>query len=124
MGFITVGEGIKVHRTNCKNAERLMSNYGYRIIKARWAGFPLIHHSFSAALQVTGIDGVGLVSKVTDIISKELEVNMKSVSFKATDGTFVGNLVLEIDSTEHLEELIANIRAIDDHIKVIRTDLE
>ena len=124
VGFITVGDGIKIHRTNCKNAERLMSNYGYRIIKARWAGFPLINHSFSAALEVTGIDGVGLVSKVTDIISKELEVNMKSVSFKATDGTFVGNLVLEIDSTEHLDELIANIRSIGDHIKVIRTDLE
>ncbi len=123
MGFITVGEGVKIHRTNCKNAERLMSNYGYRIIKARWAGYPLINHSFSAGLEITGIDGVGLVSKVTDIISKELEVNMEAVSFKATDGTFIGSLVLEIDSTEHLESLIKKIKAIDKHIEVIRTDL-
>lgn len=123
MGFITVGDGIKIHRTNCKNAERLMSNYGYRIIKARWAGFPLINHSFSAGLEITGIDGVGLVSKVTDIISKELKVNMEAVSFKAKDGTFIGNLVLEIDSVHHLEGLIRKIKSIDKHIEVIRTDL-
>ena len=123
MGFITVGDGIKIHRTNCKNAERLMSNYGYRIIKARWAGFPLINHSFSAGLEITGIDSVGLVSKVTDIISKELQVNMEAVSFKAKDGTFIGNLVLEIDSTQHLEGLIRKIKSIDKHIEVNRTDL-
>lgn len=124
IGFITVGDGIKIHRTNCKNAERLMSNYGYRIIKARWAGFPNINHSFSAGLEVTGIDSVGLVSKVTDIISKELKVNMEAVSFMAKDGTFVGNLVLEIDSTHHLEGLIRKIKSIDNHIEVVRTDLE
>ncbi len=124
VGFITVGDGIKVHRTNCKNAERLMSNYGYRIIKARWAGFPIIDHSFSAGLEITGIDSVGLVSKVTDIISRELKVNMKKVSFAAKDGTFVGNLILEIDSTSHLEGLIKKIKSSDPHIEVIRTDLE
>ncbi|MBO6516212.1 MAG: bifunctional (p)ppGpp synthetase/guanosine-3',5'-bis(diphosphate) 3'-pyrophosphohydrolase [Bacteroidia bacterium] len=124
IGFITVGEGIKIHRTNCKNAERLMSNYGYRIIKARWAGYPLIDHSFSAALQITGIDSVGLVSKVTDIISKELEVNMEAVSFKATDGTFTGNVVIEIDSTESLDELVRKIKSIDKHLKVVRMDVE
>ncbi|MFT5724128.1 MAG: guanosine-3',5'-bis(diphosphate) 3'-pyrophosphohydrolase [Bacteroidia bacterium] len=123
MGFITVGDGIKIHRTNCKNAERLMSNYGYRIIKARWAGFPLIDHSFLAGLEIIGVDSVGLVSKVTDIISKELKVNMEAVSFKATAGTFIGNLVIEIDSTHHLEGLIRKIKSIDDHIEVIRTDL-
>lgn len=124
VGFITVGDGVRIHRTNCKNAERLMSNYGYRIIKARWAGYPMIDHSFSAGLEITGVDSVGLVSKVTDIISKELEVNMKSVSFSAKDGTFVGNLVLEVDSTEHLDSLLSKIRSIDDHIRVERTDLE
>ncbi|MFT7591306.1 MAG: guanosine-3',5'-bis(diphosphate) 3'-pyrophosphohydrolase, partial [bacterium] len=123
VGFITVGDGIKIHRTNCKNAERLMSNYGYRIIKARWAGFPIINHSFAAGLEITGIDSVGLVSKVTDIISKELKVNMEAVSFKANDGTFIGNLVIEIDSTQHLEGLIRKIKSIDKHIEVIRTDL-
>lgn len=123
MGFVTIGEGIKIHRTNCKNAERLMSNYGYRIIKARWAGYPIRDHSFSAGLEVSGIDGVGLVSKVTDVISKELKVNMKSVAFSAKDGTFVGNLVLEIDGTQHLEGLIEKIKAIDTHIDVVRTDI-
>lgn len=124
VGFVTVGEGIKIHRTNCKNAIRLMSNYGYRIIKARWAGFQLANHRFSAGLEIRGIDSVGLVSKVTDIVSKELKVNMEAVSFKATDGTFIGNLVLEVESTEHLEHLIKQIKSIDNHIKVTRTDLE
>ena len=123
MGFVTVGEGIKIHRTNCKNAEKLMSNYGYRIIKARWAGFPLIDHSFSAGLEIRGIDSVGLVSRVTDIISKDLKVNMESVSFSATDGTFVGNLIIDIDSRKHLQELIEKIKSIDNHIVVTRTDI-
>lgn len=124
VGFITVGEGIKIHRTNCKNAIRLMSNYGYRIIKARWAGYSIPDHSFLATLQITGIDSVGLVSRVTDIISKELKVNMEAVSFKAKDGTFLGSLVLEVNSTEHLDELIKKIKSIDNHIDVVRADLE
>jgi len=123
VGFITVGEGIKIHRTNCKNAIRLMSNYGYRIIKARWAGFPMDEISFKAGLKITGIDSLGLVSKITDIISKELEVNMQSISFGAVDGTFTGNLVLEVDSTQHLEELIQTIKSIDEYIRVVRTDV-
>lgn len=123
VGFITVGEGIKIHRTNCKNALRLMSNYGYRIIKARWAGYPLETINFMAGLKITGIDSLGLVSKVTDVISKELEINMQSISFGAVDGTFAGNMVLEVDSTEHLEELIQTIKSIDQYIQVVRTDV-
>lgn len=123
MGFVTVGEGIKIHRTNCKNAIRLMSNYGYRIIKARWAGYPLSNHSFSAALEITGIDSVGLVSKITDIVSKELKVNMNSISFTAAQGTFLGKMVLDIDSIGHLEKLISEIKNIDPYLQVTRTDV-
>mgnify|MGYP002630985308 CR=1 FL=1 len=123
LGFITVGEGIKIHRTNCKNAMRLMSNYGYRIIKARWAGYPIHDHSFSAGLEITGIDSVGLVSKITDIISHELKVNMNSISFTASGGTFVGRLVLDVEGKGHLEKLISEIKGVDPYLQVTRTDL-
>lgn len=123
VGFITVGEGIKIHRTNCKNAIRLMSNYGYRIIKARWAGYPIHEIRFNASIRITGIDSPGLVSKVTDVISKDLQINMQSISFSAKDGAFEGNLTLEIDSTGHLEELIQQIKKIDEYIQVTRTDV-
>lgn len=123
VGFITVGDGVKIHRTNCKNAIRLMSNYGYRIIKARWAGYPLEELNFKAGIKITGIDSVGLVSKVTKVISQELEINMHSISFEALDGTFVGHMILEVDSTAHLNELIDKIKDIDQYIQVIRTDV-
>ncbi|MFT4522888.1 MAG: guanosine-3',5'-bis(diphosphate) 3'-pyrophosphohydrolase [Bacteroidia bacterium] len=123
MGFVSVGEGIKVHRTNCPNAIRLMSNFGYRIINAHWAGFPMENSSFSAGLEITGIDSVGLVSKITDIISKELKINMNSVSFSATDGTFIGNVVLNVDGKNHLSKLIDKIKGIDPYLNVIRTDV-
>jgi GTP diphosphokinase / guanosine-3',5'-bis(diphosphate) 3'-diphosphatase len=124
LGFVTVGEGIKIHRTNCKNAIRLMSNYGYRIIKARWAGYPIHDHSFSAALEITGIDSVGLVSRITDLISHELQVNMNSISFTAGEGTFIGKMVIDIDSKEHLDKLISEIKSVDPYLQVIRTDLQ
>ncbi|MBI1306141.1 MAG: RelA/SpoT family protein [Bacteroidetes bacterium] len=123
VGFVTVGEGVKIHRTNCKNAIRLMSNYGYRIIKARWAGQQIADYSFSAGLEITGIDSVGLVSRITDIISKELKINMKAISFNSNEGTFVGNLVLDVEGREHLEKLITHIKSIDPYIQVIRTDI-
>ena len=79
VGFITVGGEIKIHRTHCKNAVNLMSKYGYRIIKARWANDST--ESFKAAVRIEGVDSLGLVSQVTDIVSKQLKVNMKSISF-------------------------------------------
>lgn len=125
VGFVTVGEGIRIHRTNCKNAIRLMSNYGYRIIKARWAGYPVLaDKSFIAAIEITGIDSMGLVSKVTDIVSEQLKVNMRAISFSAQAGTFVGNLEVEIKDTKSLEDLMGKIKSIDPYLKVARVDVE
>ena len=100
-----------------------MSNYGYRIINARWEGQKMADHSFSAGLEITGIDSVGLVSRITDIISKELKINMNSISFTANEGTFIGNLVLDVDSRGHLDSLIEEIKNIDPYLQVARTDL-
>jgi GTP pyrophosphokinase len=121
VGFITIGDGVKIHRTNCKNAKQLMSNYGYRIIKARWA--EQVEHdldSFQTTIEITGIDSMGLVSKITDIISKQLKVNMKSIEFGAHDGTFTGVVVLQVSGINHLNELMEEIRDIDQYIKVSR----
>jgi GTP pyrophosphokinase len=123
MGFVTVKEGIKIHRTRCKNAIQLMSAYGHRIISARWAGQRPAEIWFEVPLRITGVDSVGLVSKVTTIISQDLKVTMKSISFEARDGTFVGQLIVEVKDTHHLDHLISNLKKVDKHIKVVRTDI-
>ena len=124
IGFITVHGEIKVHRTSCKNASNLMSKYGYRIINARWADDPDVPEDFEAALEITGIDSLGLVSKVTDIVSKQLKVIMKTISFESLDGTFIGKLKLQVADTKHLEQLMTDLKGIDQYIKVDRIYLE
>ena len=124
VGFITVGGEIKVHRTNCKNAVNLMSKYGYRIIKAQWANETPVEESFVAAVQIAGVDSLGLVGKVTDIISKQLKVNMKSISFESLDGTFIGQLLIEVSDTGHLDQLMNEIKGIDEHMTVKRVPIK
>ena len=124
VGFITVGGEVKIHQTNCKNAQNLMSKYGYRIIKARWANQVISSEYFEATVEISGIDSLGLVSKVTDIISKQLKVNMKSISFESLDGTFVGKLKLNVSDKHHLEQLMSELSGIDQYIKVNRVALE
>ncbi|MGL5889200.1 MAG: RelA/SpoT family protein [Bacteroidia bacterium] len=109
-GFITVGEGIKIHRVSCPNALQLMSNYAYRIVKARWQGQEKI--SFLAGIRIAGIDEVGIVNNITGIISSELNVNMRSISFDTSDGTFEGTIMLFVHDTNHLTSLINKLRKV------------
>ncbi|MCC7299080.1 MAG: bifunctional (p)ppGpp synthetase/guanosine-3',5'-bis(diphosphate) 3'-pyrophosphohydrolase [Bacteroidia bacterium] len=121
-GFITVGEGVKVHRVNCPNATRLMSQYGYRIIPTLWRtdGY---NKPFEAKLSVSGIDDVGIVSRITDIISKDMEVNMKSINIRGKDdGTFEGQLEVFLLNVEHLEQLMEKIKGTHQYIEVKRLD--
>ncbi len=109
-GFITIGEGVKIHRTNCPNAVSLLSNYGYRVIKTEWKNSPVKDDKmFLAGIKLTGIDDVGIISSLTDIISKNMGVNMKSITIESHDGTFEGTIVLYIQDTAHLDSLIKNI---------------
>ena len=124
IGFITVMGEIKIHQTSCKNAANLMSRFGYRIIKANWSDDVSTQEYFEAALEISGIDSLGLVSKVTDIVSKQLKVNMKSISFESLDGTFVGKLKVQVSDTEHLDQLMNELKSIDEYVKVTRTILE
>jgi GTP diphosphokinase / guanosine-3',5'-bis(diphosphate) 3'-diphosphatase len=122
-GFVTIGEGVKIHRVNCPNAVSLMSNYGYRIIKAEWKHKFNFEKAFLAGLRITGIDDVGIVSRATDIISKELQVNMKSISFGSNAGTFEGTIILYIYDTNHLNNLISKLEKIGSHITVTRIEV-
>jgi GTP diphosphokinase / guanosine-3',5'-bis(diphosphate) 3'-diphosphatase len=124
IGFITVMGEIKIHQTLCKNAANLMSRFGYRIIKANWSDDVTTQEDFEAALEISGIDSLGLVSKVTDIVSKQLKVNMKSISFESLDGTFIGRLKVQVSDTEHLDQLMNELKSIDEYVKVTRTILE
>lgn len=110
-GFITVSEGIKIHRTNCPNATQLMSNYAYRVLKAQWKSDRLRERL--CGLLITGIDDMGIVNNMTNIISMQHEVNMKSISFESNDGIFEGKIMLYVYDTEHLDELILKFEQID-----------
>jgi guanosine-3',5'-bis(diphosphate) 3'-pyrophosphohydrolase len=110
-GFVTIGEGIKIHRTDCPNATSLFSQYGYRIMRARWASEDS-KSNFLASIAVSGIDSVGMVSSITNVISKELKVNMQSISFDSKDGVFEGKINLYITDVRHLESLMVKLKSI------------
>ncbi len=123
-GFVTVGEGVKIHRTNCSNALSLMSNYGYRIIKAKWADDSFNKgKAFLTSIKVSGIDSVGIVSIITDIISKQLKINMRSISISSNEGMFEGSVFLEVHDTQQLENIMTAIKAASPLISVSRVDL-
>ncbi|GIK69010.1 MAG: bifunctional (p)ppGpp synthetase/guanosine-3',5'-bis(diphosphate) 3'-pyrophosphohydrolase [Bacteroidetes bacterium] len=119
-GFITISDGIKIHKTNCPNAVQLMSNYAYRIVKARWTNQESI--AFLAGIKVTGIDKVGIVNEITQIISSELNVNMRSISFDSIDGIFEGKIMVFVHDTNHLTQLCTKLKMVDGVIHVTRFD--
>ncbi len=119
-GFITINEGIKIHRVNCPNAVQLLSNYAYRVVKAKWTSQELI--SFLAGIKITGIDEVGLVNNITKIISNELNVNMRSISFDTNDGTFEGTMMVFVHDTDHLTELMKKLKKVNGVLAVTRMD--
>lgn len=119
-GFITIHEGIKIHRVNCPNAIQLLSNYAYRVVKAKWTSQELI--SFLSGIKITGIDEVGLVNNITKIISNELNVNMRSISFDTNDGTFEGTVMVFVHDTNHLTELMKKLKKVNGVLTVTRVD--
>lgn len=121
-GFITINEGIKIHRNNCPNAEHLMSKMAYRCIKARWKSQELVERI--AAIQISGIDQLGLVNRLTEIISKQHNVNMKSISFESFDGIFEGRMKVLVYDIEHLEQLMRKFEEVEGVQRVERWDSE
>ncbi|QQR85458.1 MAG: bifunctional (p)ppGpp synthetase/guanosine-3',5'-bis(diphosphate) 3'-pyrophosphohydrolase [Flavobacteriales bacterium] len=119
-GFITQHDGIKVHRVNCPNAVQLMSNFAYRIVKARWRGKDQME--FLAGLKFSGIDSAGIVLNITTIISGQHNVNMRSISFESKDGIFEGKVMAYVQDTDHLQQLIAKLRDVEGVRSVERID--
>jgi GTP pyrophosphokinase len=119
-GFVTVGEGIKIHRTNCPNATKLMSNFGYRIVKARWNSQKQL--AFLTGLNITGIDDVGLINKITTIISNDFKVNMRSITVDSHEGIFDGSIMVYVNDTHHLNNLIAKLKQVNGVTDVRRFD--
>ncbi|RZK89611.1 MAG: bifunctional (p)ppGpp synthetase/guanosine-3',5'-bis(diphosphate) 3'-pyrophosphohydrolase, partial [Pedobacter sp.] len=119
-GFVTVSEGIKIHRTNCPNAAQLMSNYGYRIVKAKWNKQQEL--TFLTGLRIVGIDDVGLINNITKVISNDFKVNMRSITVDTNEGIFDGSIMIFVNDTEHLEELIKNLMEVRGVTGVTRFD--
>ena len=117
-GFLTVNEGIKVHKQNCPNALQLQSNYGYRIMPAKW--IDSTQSDFRAELKITGIDTIGLVNEVTKVISNNLNINMKSVHFDSNDGIFNGKIIVVVKNKNILNNLVEKIKNINGIDKVTR----
>jgi guanosine-3',5'-bis(diphosphate) 3'-pyrophosphohydrolase len=117
-GFVTVNEGMKVHKVNCPNALQLQSNYDYRIMPAKWIDSS--QREFKAELKISGIDTIGLVNEVTKVISNNLNINMKSVHFDSDDGTFTGKIVVVVKNKNILDKLAENLKKLNGIDKVSR----
>jgi GTP diphosphokinase / guanosine-3',5'-bis(diphosphate) 3'-diphosphatase len=121
-GFITISEGIKIHRTNCPNAESLLSKMAYRCVKAKWRNEDLVERV--AAIRLHGIDGLGIVNRLTEIISNQHNVNMKSIWFETDDGVFEGRIKVLVYDTEHLEQLMEKFEQVEGVKRVERWDTD
>ncbi|OWY23134.1 bifunctional (p)ppGpp synthetase/guanosine-3',5'-bis(diphosphate) 3'-pyrophosphohydrolase [Sphingobacteriales bacterium UPWRP_1] len=118
-GFVTIGKGIRIHRTDCPNARQLITEYPYRVVSVKWgksASDPL----FLASLRINGIDDIGLVNKITNIISGELKVNMRSISLNARDGIFEGEIHVFVKDNTQLKQLIKKLREVEGVYSVTR----
>ncbi|VAW27157.1 Guanosine-3',5'-bis(diphosphate) 3'-pyrophosphohydrolase / GTP pyrophosphokinase, (p)ppGpp synthetase II [hydrothermal vent metagenome] len=117
-GFVTIGDGIKIHRTICPNAAELLSKHGHRVLKAKWES--VRKESFEVGLEIIGTDRVGLINDVTKIISNEHKVNMKSITVDTDTGIFEGKIYLYIKNKEYLAQLAAKLENVEGVVKVSR----
>ena len=117
-GFVSVTDGIKVHTKNCPNAISLQSNYAYRIISAKW--IDSTQEDFSSDIELTGIDNLGLVNEITNVISDNMHVNMRNLNFSAEGGTFSGKITVVVKNNTILKKLVANLKQIEGIDKVSR----
>lgn len=121
-GFVTTGKGLTIHRTNCSNAGKLMANFGHRVVKTKWAKNKEI--SFLTGLKIIGLDDVGVVSKITNLISGELKINISAITIEAREGIFEGNIKLFVHDKEELDKLVLSLKALKGIEKVERYDTE
>jgi GTP pyrophosphokinase len=121
-GFISTGEGLKIHRTSCPNATRLLANYGHRVVKTKWAKNKEI--SFLTGLRILGLDDVGVIHKITNLISGDLKINISAMTIEAKDGVFEGNVRIFVKNKEQLEDLVQHLLDLPGIDKVERYNAE
>jgi len=117
-GFVTISEGIKIHRTGCPNAHNMMARYPYRVIAARWSKTKSVT-SFITSIKVTGVDDIGIVNKISEVISA-YSVSIRNFSYNMEDGMFEGSLNLLVPNNDVLYGIIRKIHSIKGVLKVIR----
>lgn len=110
-GFVS-SQGIKIHRTNCPNAQNMFSRFGYRVLKARWSGKKSVNGKYTAVLRVIGNDQISIVSNLMSIIAKEEGVQMRSITVDSNDGLFQGNISVMLADTSMLEQLIKKLKGV------------
>jgi len=121
-GFVTTGKGLTIHRTNCPNAAKLLANYGHRVVKTKWAKNKEI--SFLTGLKIIGMDDVGVIHKITNLISGELKINIAALTVEAKEGLFQGNIKLYVHDKEELEVLVQKLKDLPGIESVERYDAE
>jgi guanosine-3',5'-bis(diphosphate) 3'-pyrophosphohydrolase len=119
-GFITAGEGLKIHRSDCPNAARLLSHYGHRVVKTKWAKNKEI--SFLSGVRITGLDDLGVIKKITNIISDSLNMNMRSISIDTQDGLFEGTIMVYVHDREEFDHLCNQLSSLEGIITVERIE--
>jgi guanosine-3',5'-bis(diphosphate) 3'-pyrophosphohydrolase len=107
-GFVTTGKGLTIHRTNCPNAAKLLANYGHRIVKTKWAKNKEI--SFLTGLKIIGMDDVGIVNKITNVISGDMRINISAIIIESHEGVFEGTIKLFVHDKEELDELVKRLK--------------
>jgi GTP pyrophosphokinase len=117
-GFVTINDGIKIHKKNCPNSVSLQSNYDYRIIKARWIDSS--QEEFTVNIEVLGIDKMGLVNNITKVISENMNINMKRLNFESDSGIFKGNIILSVKSNKEANKLIQKLKILNGIDKIKR----
>ncbi len=121
-GFVSTGKGLTIHRTNCPNAAKLLSNYGHRVVKTKWAKNKEI--SFLTGIRIVGLDDVGVVNKITNLISGELRLNINAITIEAKEGMFEGNIKIYVHDKEELDELVKRLKQLSGIHSVDRFDTE
>lgn len=121
-GFVSTGKGLIIHRTNCPNAARLMSNFGHRVVKTKWAKNKEI--SFLTGVKIFGLDDVGVIHKITNLISGEMKINIAALTVEAKEGLFEGNVRLFVHDKEELDDLVIRLKKLPGIEAVERYDME
>lgn len=120
-GFVTIQEGIKIHRISCPNAKQMIERYPYRVIKAKWQETKK-KSSFQATIRLSGTDEAGIVAQISHVLSKDIGVQMRSINIESNNGNFDGSLRVFVNGLDHLDFLMNKLRSINGVVTVSRAD--